>query len=105
MYISDEGIKEIRRVPDGSPTLSYEGVFVGPPDLFELPLEKKTIIALNNKLVEAGFITYEDLNGKRKAVLDLVQSLPDIKDPGFIRRELIRLYQRDYYPELFEDKK
>lgn len=103
IYTNLDGTREVRRVPDGLPTQDLEGVFVGPPDLFELPLNEDTIKTLNNRLVEADFITYEDLQGKRRHLLELVQSIEQIEDPNFIRREVIRIYQREYYPELFED--
>ena len=104
-YTNQEGMKEIRRVPQDSSPLDYHtGILVGPPDFSGLQLEQKIILILNNALVDAGLVSYPDLNGKRAQLLRIVQELPgvDAAQATSLRFELLGLYQRDWYPELFE---
>src|SRR5574341_2154527 len=102
---TEGGMKEVRKVPQGASPLDYnQGILVGPPDLSGLPLSKEAVILLNNALVDAGLVSYPDLNGKRALLLQIVQGLPDVSvaQATSLRFEILGLYQQDYYPELFE---
>lgn len=92
-------------MPHGLSPLEYhQGILVGPPDFSGLPLSEEMIRLLNNTLVDAGLVSYPDLNGKRLNLLRIVQGLPgvDSAQATSLRLEILGLYQKDYYPELFE---
>lgn len=92
-------------MPQGASPFEYcQGLLVGPPDLSVLNLPEETITLLNNALVDAGLISFPDLNGNRAKLLRIVQGLPSVdeKQAVSLRFEILGLYQRDYYPELFE---
>lgn len=72
---------------------------MGPPDLQPLALSEEDTLALNNALVDAGYVNYKSLAGRRRDLLDLVQITLGIstKKATEVRLKLIGLYQKDYY--------
>lgn len=71
-----------------------QGIVVGPPDLSGLPLSLKERKALQTALVKQGLVTAPDLKGKGLVLRRLLQELK--LDPS-LARQIINLYQIDYY--------
>lgn len=101
VYTSSSGWKEFRKVPRNlHPADYYKGTLVGPPDLNSLKLSEENTLALNNALVDAGYVNYKSLVGHRLNLLRMVQSLLGIQDEKAalnMRLQIIGLYQKDYY--------
>lgn len=73
VYTSREGLKEFRKVPKTlHPTEYFKGVLVGPPDMSDLELSSKDTLTINNALVDAGYVNYTSLAGRRRSLLELV---------------------------------
>lgn len=107
IYTNKQGNKEVRLVPEGTLPMNYfQGVLIGPPDLDKLKLGKAKATLLNNALVEAGLITLKDLNGKRSRLVQIIQETLEVPEQRAreLRNSVLSLYQREAYPELFEDK-
>lgn len=106
VYTNKEGYKEVRKVPkDVSPTTYDEGIFVGPPDITGLGLKKKDKLVLNNALVEVGYLDFPSLSSERANLLRLIKDRLKVSDEEArkIRWDILHIYQRDFYPEKFED--
>lgn len=100
IYTDSQGWREFRKVPsDLHPSEYNRGILLGPPDLSELNLSEEDTLALSNALVDAGYMNYKSLAGKRRDLLRIAQSILGIseKEAAVLRLKLIALYQRDYY--------
>lgn len=101
IYTNSDGWKEFRKIPQNlHPADYHKGLLVGPPDINELKLSDKDALALNNALVDAGYVNYKSLVGRRLNLLRLVKStlgISDEKKALKLRLKLIGLYQKDYY--------
>ena len=103
IYTNAQGLKEVRRVPQGLPPSGYSrGVLVGPPDLSSVGLEMSALVSLNNRLVDLGLITYDDLRGNRADFVRAVkEALGDRQDTAYVVKCVLSVYQREAYPEQF----
>lgn len=103
IYTDKDGWKQVRLVPnDLSPLEYYQGILIGPPDLSSLSLDGDTLRALNNALVEAELITFEDLNGRRADLFKIAVQTCGEQAALAVRYQVLGIYQRDWFPELFE---
>lgn len=102
IYTTDDGFREIRKVPEGIPVSEYNtGIFIGPPDLSDLKVNKNDLRKINNMLVDHQWISLPNLNGKRAELLRQLENLGHVPDKARkLRSAIIRIYQIDYYPEL-----
>lgn len=103
VYTNKQDWKEIRLVDqDSNPSEYGQGILVGPPDLTDLKIKAAKKRLLNNRLVSANMITFPDLNARRRELLILIRETLGLDDQeaSKIRRELIGIYQRDFYPEV-----
>jgi hypothetical protein len=94
------GYKEFRKVPTTLHPIDYDkGVFLGPPDISRLHLSKEMTLALNNVLVDAGYMNYTSLVGRRRDLLMLLQNTFSLSDEEAreLRNKITNLYQRDYH--------
>lgn len=104
VYISTEGWKEVRVAPkDTHPSDYNKGVLIGPPDISFLKIKSAEKKALNNALVDAKFIAYPDLKGRRAELLRIIAREVTSVEAYKIRLQLIGAYQQDYYPSVFEE--
>lgn len=106
VYTTENGLKEFRRVPNSLQPSDYDrGVLVGPPDVNILGFDEDKSLALNNALVDAGFIDLKSINGRRADLLRIVQNILDLnpEEARRARHDLLVLYTKDFYPEKFED--
>lgn len=106
IYTNLEGYKEFRRVPNSLQPSEYDkGVFAGPPDIHAIGLDEDETLALNNALVDAGFMDFTSLNGRRADLLRLVEKVLNVtsQEANRIRHELMVLYTKEFYPEKYED--
>lgn len=100
VYTNSEGMKEFRKVPNTLQPSEYnKGILVGPPDLTKLDLPSETTLTLNNALVDAGYVNYVSLAGRRRNLLLLLQSTLGIseEDARQLRNKITGLYQKDYH--------
>jgi hypothetical protein len=99
------GWLEIREVPNGTLPKDYsKGVLIGPPDLSEMELEDKQAKELNNSLVNAGLVEYQDLRGNRIKLIEIIrQVFGNVDNIKQIRNTILGIYQKAYYPENFEE--
>lgn len=100
IYTTSDGLQEFRKVPTYLHPSDYgTGILVGPPDLTELGLSRKDTKALNHALVDAKFVDYKSLTGRRKDLLSIVKKALKCTDAKAteLRLKVIGLYQRSYY--------
>lgn len=91
-----DGLLGIREVPaDASPEFYRYGIEIGPPDLSSLELSKDLIKELNNRLVKARIVCYEDTQGQRGAILDIVKRVTGKKNKTLVK-QVLALYQGTY---------
>ena len=94
-YNDDEGLAWVVAVPVGTPEEDYDqGIILGPPDLTPLGLLTADKVRLHNELVELGLYEAPALMGNRVPLAQLLQRLGL---PKTLLRELISLFQQDYY--------
>lgn len=106
IYNDPQGYKEFRRVPHSLQPSDYDrGVFIGPPDVQVLGFNEEKTLALNNALVDAGFVDLKSMNGRRADLLQIVQRVLGLSSEEAlqVRNHLLAIYTRDFYPEKFED--
>jgi hypothetical protein len=97
IYTTKEGWREFRRVPNGyPPTLYNSGIVIGPPNLDSLELTKKQKLKINNYLVDEGVISYENLLGKKRLLLNVLLEMgfKELKAVQ-IRNSIIGIYQTE----------
>jgi hypothetical protein len=93
----NQGWREFRKVPFGTqPTKYSEGILIGPPSIESLNIPKSKKKELNNFLVDSGIVSYENLLGNKRHLLNFIYDL-GLKDQKEIelRNSVIGLYQRE----------
>lgn len=106
IYTNKQRRKEVRLVPPATHPTDYDkGVLVGPPDLSDLDLANNAITLLNNALVDKGYINLKDLDGNRAELVRMIKDTLDVSEEKAreLRLAVLRLYQRESYPDLFEE--
>lgn len=94
-YTDDEGLTWVVSVVEDTAEEDYDqGIVLGPPDLTPLGLPRADFVRLHNKLVEVGLYEAPALMGQRVLLTQLLQQLGL---PRTLLRELLSLFQRDYY--------
>lgn len=99
VYTNNQGWREVRKVPSGTPEREYgTGILVGPPDLSDIGEDAKDI---NNLLVDHGMITFKDFDVKRAYLLRLLQERLGMNEQKAreMRNSILSIYQQDYYRE------
>jgi hypothetical protein len=105
IYTTDDGLKEVRIVPNGLSTSSYHmGILIGPPELDHLELDKESLLKLNHALVEAGFLRWPDLSGQRHRIMEIVARLVPPEEQRQLRNKILAIYQQAYYEPVSEEK-
>lgn len=94
-YNDDEGLTWVVAVPVDAREEDYDqGIILGPPDLTPLNLPHADMVRLHNELVELGLYEAPALMGNREV---LTQMLRKLSLPKTLLKELISLFQYDYY--------
>lgn len=99
-YTTEDGFTQIREVPHHTAYDDYhKGVLVGPPDLSVTELSYDLCRQLNNLLVKAEWLDYEDISGNRANLLRLIQDQldTDVKTARELRNKVVMAYQYAYY--------
>lgn len=104
VYTTEDGFKEIRRVPENASYMDYGyGALVGPPDLSGLNLGKRKTKELNNTLVDAQLVNLESLDGKRAILSRLLEPIVGKNKVTYFRNLIVYLYQREAHPGSFPE--
>lgn len=94
-YTDDEGLTWAVSVSEDTQEENYDqGIILGPPDLTPLRLPHADMVKLQRELVRHNLYEAPALMGKRVLVTQLLQQL---SLPKALLRELISLFQKDYY--------
>lgn len=103
VIVTKSGFKQMREVPEEAHSSEYhKGVLIGPPDFSDLGWSSTRLKALNNDLVDAGFIEYVDIRGRRREFLSVIRKhLRGTDKLPELRNKLFAIYQASYYPEIF----
>ena len=100
VYTNNIGLEEVRRVPNGLQPKDYDkGILIGPPDISSLKLKRSELVKLNHALIDAEFLNYRDLTGKRGQLLRILREVTGKEDVRELRTQLLILYQREMIPE------
>ena len=98
-YVSENGLPQIREVPDGADPKTYKyGILIGPPDLSDLSLSNKQIRELTKELVKLDIGDYNDTRGRRNEILDALKRVVGRKDKELLR-QVLTIYQRSIFEE------
>jgi hypothetical protein len=99
IYTTDEGLKEVRDVPNTLATKDYHlGILIGPPDLSSLKLDKKKLRELNHALVDAGLLQWPDLSGQRHRLVGIISKIWDKPErQRDMKLKILVIYQQDYF--------
>ena len=95
-YTNEGGSVQIREVPDDADPKTYKwGILIGPPDLSDLPLSVKKIKELVVFLVLADFGNYQDTQGRRDEILEIILKVTGKKDKTLLK-QILYIYQKEY---------
>jgi hypothetical protein len=96
-YTDSSGYSWFVLVPDDATHEDYDrGIVIGPPDLNELGLDDAALKKLLKRLVDAEIVDAPTLLPKRP---ELINILNDLGIGKTRMREIVSIYQRDFYKE------
>ena len=104
-YTNEDGWIEIREVPKDALPYEYEfGILIGPPDLSKIHEDFDIARNISNALVNADLYDFQQLRGRRAELVNvLIRTTGAGEHISPLRNKIIEIYQRDFWPDKFED--